>query len=633
MRLVHPPSLARFNDTGDSPARLRSGASASSWPEPARDQWEEYAFLLHHGLAPGTLAAAIDRAKQVGVPVHRFLIADRRLTEQAYVDAVAAHLDLKCLHSSEVLPAGTTPIDGTELSPRLLAIMTQDQRRRGMAVALTTPEGLIGRESADARRARLRHAVRGLRRLDPTLSAAGPIRQTQLLAIVVALGVPIGSAFVAPAATHTALLAAVSIPVFLVILFRLLVLSHLLARRKAGGGAKGRLGDAHLPYYAVLVPLFRESAVLPDLLEALARIDYPAAKLDCILVLEASDTATIATARAAVLPPFIRIVIVPDCLPRTKPKALNYALQLARGDLVAVFDAEDIPAPQQLRLAAHAFATGDPRLECVQASLLIHNARASWLNRQFALEYAALFEGLLPALARFRLPMPLGGTSNHFRRTFLETSGGWDPHNVTEDADLGIRIARAGGVIATIPSATWEEAPTRLKPWIGQRTRWLKGWMQTYLVHMRQPLRTLRELGLPGFLAFQALIGGVLLSSLLHPLIYVWLGWELSQGAFLVLPGDGLERAFVALAGFNLIAGCGSAMLLAAIAAHRVAATALIPWVVTMPLYWLLVSWAAWRAVFELAVAPYHWEKTEHAARRRPTQHAGVGDRSDIILF
>jgi cellulose synthase/poly-beta-1,6-N-acetylglucosamine synthase-like glycosyltransferase len=312
------------------------------------------------------------------------------------------------------------------------------------------------------------------------------------------------------------------------VVFRVVVLFTLLGDivSPLGRSRRNSIADCDLPSYSVLVPLFREVAVLPDLVDALGRIDHPPAKLDCMLVLEASDRATITAARAIALPPFMRIVVVPDCAPRTKPKALNYALQLARGELVAVYDAEDVPDPGQLRAAVQAFAAGGQRVVCVQAELAIHNASDSWITRQFALEYAALFRGLLPALARLRLPIPLGGTSNHFRRSFLDASGGWDPHNVTEDADLGIRIARRGGLVATIRSVTWEEAPSRLQPWIRQRTRWLKGWLQTYLVHMRNAAK-LRELGLVSFLAFQALMGGILLSCLLHPLFYIWMGWEL----------------------------------------------------------------------------------------------------------
>ncbi len=221
----------------------------------------------------------------------------------------------------------------------------------------------------------------------------------------------------------------------------------------------------------------------------------------------------------------------------------------------------------------------------------------------------------MPTLVKFELPTPLGGTSNHFRRDFLDSVGNWDPHNVTEDADLGIRIARAGGRIAMVDSITWEEAPANLGPWIGQRSRWLKGWMQTYLVHMRRPRRLWSELGLRNFLAFQALMGGILLSSLFHPVFYALFAWELYSGNVFAIPATALERGFLVLAGFNMLAGYLSAMVLAIVAAVRIKRHSLIPFVALMPLYWMFVSWAAFRGLVQLVTAPFYWEKTPHAAR------------------
>lgn len=578
----------------------------------------EYGFLLDQELDHAALDRAIIDAARLDVEPHSVILSTGMIAAQSYVEALADALGVQCLRPGQPPLGPTTLVDGTDLSPRVLAAMAHDHRLRGQAMALVTPEVLDSLEVEDVRGARLKRAVRGLRRLDPELSAAGPIRLWQLIALLIMVGLVIGGAIVAPAATRATLMACVAIPFFLVVLFRLVVLLTVIADIGEGGRpAPGVNRDRHLPAYSVMVPMFREQAVLPDLVEALSKLDYPAAKLDCMLVLEAADRETVAVARTMTLPPFMRIVVVPDCLPRTKPKALNYAIQLARGDFITVFDAEDVPDPRQLRKAVRAFAAGGPDVVCVQASLAIHNARASWLTRQFALEYSALFAGLLPALARFRLPVPLGGTSNHFRRSFLEAAGGWDPHNVTEDADLGIRIARRGGRIATIPSVTWEEAPERLRPWIGQRTRWLKGWMQTYLVHMRAPLKLWRELGAVPFLAFQALMGGVLLSCLLHPAFYAWMAWEIWQGEFLAASAEPIEQGLLLLGCFNLIAGYFCAMATAAITAGRARGFSMVPHVLLMPVYWLLVSLATWRALFELFHAPHFWEKTEHKARKK----------------
>jgi len=609
---VRTTPVARFTDDIDYLGAPRRGDREPPFHD------GDYAFLLGSGIDGAAIARAEDFARQLNVGAHEILLSGGAIGSQSYVAAVAAHLGVPALWPGQPPLGPTAIVDGTANGPRILRALVRDHQARGRKVALATPDVIDSLEAEEVRGARLKQAVGGLRRLDPDLSAAGPIRLWQLATVLGIIGLIIGGIAVAPSATRAVLMACVGVPFLLVVLFRVVVLLTVIARGPGGASQHARrIDEGDLPAYSVMVPMFRESAVLPDLVEALSRLDYPAAKLDCMLVLESSDRETIAVVRSMMLPPFMRIVVVPDCLPRTKPKALNYALQLARGDYIAVFDAEDVPDPQQLRKAVQAFAEGGPEVVCVQANLAIHNARSSWLTRQFALEYSALFAGLLPALARFRLPVPLGGTSNHFRRSFLDAAGGWDAYNVTEDADLGIRIARCGGQIATIPSVTWEEAPRRLRPWIGQRTRWLKGWMQTYLVHMRHPAELWRELGTASFMAFQALMGGVLLSSLLHPVFYVWMAWELWSGEFLSASAAPLEQGILLLACFNLVAGFISAMATAAITSGRMRGSFLLPHVLLMPIYWLLVSWAAWRAMIQLGTAPHFWEKTEHKARRR----------------
>jgi glycosyltransferase XagB len=185
------------------------------------------------------------------------------------------------------------------------------------------------------------------------------------------------------------------------------------------------------------------------------------------------------------------VIVVPCGLPQTKPRALNYALCFARGSLLTIYDAEDIPDPRQLRRAAAAFAVLPQDTACLQAELVFDNANENWLTRQFTIEYAMLFGMILPALAAHRLPLPLGGTSNHFRIDALRRAGAWDAYNVTEDADLGIRLARLGFDTDTITSCTYEEANVSLRNWMRQRTRWMKGFLATWLVHMREPLAAL----------------------------------------------------------------------------------------------------------------------------------------------
>lgn len=328
------------------------------------------------------------------------------------------------------------------------------------------------------------------------------------------------------------------------------------------------------------------------------------------LIVEADDGATLSALLAAHLPAGFETVLVPVAHPRTKPKALNYALARARGDFVAVYDAEDAPHPAQLRAALDAFAAGDDRLGAVQAPLLIDNTESSWLASQFAAEYSIQFRGMLPLLAHLRAPFPLGGASNHFRRAALEEAGGWDPFNVTEDADLGYRLARFGWRLGVIAPPTWEEAPARFMPWLRQRARWIKGHLQTWLVLMRNPVRTVRELGLGGFLWMQLVLGGGLVAACAHaPLLGILLASALLPDMVHVPPIDWMLVIF----------GYATASLGALFAAalernRRLALSAL-----TMPLYWPLSSIAALWAMVEIVVRPHYWAKTDHGATRRNT--------------
>lgn len=372
-----------------------------------------------------------------------------------------------------------------------------------------------------------------------------------------------------------------------------------------------------LPVYTILVPLFREAAIIPGLAKALRALDYPPDKLDIKFVLEEGDSETLEAAKAARLPSHVEFIIVPKSKPLTKPKACNYALAFARGEFLVVYDAEDVPDPRQLRMALAAFDEGGPRMACVQGQLMFYNARENWLTRQSAIEYAALFELLLPALARFGLPFPLGGTSTHFRTALLRRTGAWDPFNVTEDADLGLRLHELGFRTAVIPSLTQEEATLTPAAWMRQRTRWLKGWMQTLLVRLRAPWRTARQLRPAAFVFSYVVLGGFVLAALLHPFIYLMaLHWLLS--------GTGSMLAADPFAPFNLSVfamGYGVTLAASAIAARQRFGLALACHVALSPLYWLMISAAAYRALWQLARQPDYWEKTEHGlSRLRPKE-------------
>ena len=463
-----------------------------------------------------------------------------------------------------------------------------------------------------------RHAVENLARRKPEQSAQTRMALWQRLAFGFAAPALLAALVLAPAATLWAMTAGLALLFVPLIGFRLLAAHGLLASLGDGDRLRQpRAADHELPIYTLLVPLYREAHMLPRLVASLSRLDYPAAKLDIKLVLEASDRETIAAARRLRLPGSFELVIVPELAPRTKPKALNYALPLARGEYVAIYDAEDRPEPGQLRRALDAFRAGPPNLAAVQARLGLYNACDNFLTRQFTVEYCALFDGLLPALDRFALPIPLGGTSNHFRAAALKWLMAWDPFNVTEDADLGIRLARSGYRCAMLGSTTYEEAPAGFMSWLRQRTRWLKGYMQTWLVHMRDPAALWRELGPRGFLAFQIMVAGTVLSALAHPWFYAFAGFDLATRGLLGLPESPLGWPFWLIACFNLSMGYLASMALGALALRRRGYAGLLRQIPLMPVYWLLISAAAYRALWQFAFARFEWEKTEHGLAAR----------------
>ena len=465
--------------------------------------------------------------------------------------------------------------------------------------------------TAQFERDRLEHAVNMLRRASPRLSAAEPLVAWQRIGLVFAAGaVPLLTVLMANGASGSW---AIALPLFfaVIVFFRIAAVVFMFMQRERSAPLRVHLSDSELPPYSVIVPLYRESAVAPALLEAMRALNYPTAKLEILFVTEAADTSTRAALLDANPSHHMRILIVPAGQPQTKPRALNYALQSASGSLVAVFDAEDVPDPLQLRLAAAHFAASGPDLVCVQARLSIYNPDASILARQFTLEYAALFEAILPLLQRLGLPILLGGTSNHFRRSALDEVGGWDPFNVTEDADLGVRLARFGHAVAMLDSDTAEEAPALWRDWLGQRTRWLKGWMQTYAVHMRDPQQLWHDLGAWRFLGFQVTLGGMILSALVHPWFYAVTAYKLLAGQT-IFPAD---NTLWSLCCFNLAAGYLAGISLGLIAAWRSQGRVSALSAFLVPFYWLAISVASYRALHDLYMRPYHWEKTPHGPR------------------
>jgi glycosyltransferase XagB len=376
------------------------------------------------------------------------------------------------------------------------------------------------------------------------------------------------------------------------------------------------LPETELPTYTVLVPLFRETAVLPQLLHALSCLDYPPDKLDIKIILEENDKAMQAAVAGFTLPDYFDVLVVPEGKPQTKPRALNYAMQFARGDLLTIYDSEDIPQPNQLKLAAAQLAASGENVACLQAALEFYNPNENWLTRQFTAEYAALFHTILPTLAAYKLPLPLGGTSNHFRVSVLRSVGGWDPYNVTEDADLGIRLARYGYQTRVLHSSTYEEANPEIWNWLKQRRRWLKGFLQCWLVHNRNPLLLLGELKFKGFIVVQCMTLGIFLSSLLHPILLGFTIWNLQPGIWVEKIQDPIGGATIYLSIVILLLGYLSGILLSARGLRTIGIRSWGLVLLSIPAYWFLMSAAAWLALWDFCVAPYHWHKTRHGLSR-----------------
>jgi glycosyltransferase XagB len=467
----------------------------------------------------------------------------------------------------------------------------------------------------DARaRMRLRLAVWGLKDARPEDSAYRVVTAAQIWVGALFLATCLGFVLVAPGLALNVFVLTMSAANLAIAGFRVyLAVTAPVPEARAAGLRAADPDPTDLPRYSVLVPLYREAEVVPALLRALGALIYPAERIEYFLICEADDAQTLAAARdGAARDHRFRVIAVPPCAPRTKPKALNYALTFATGDCVVVYDAEDRPDADQLLKAARAFSEGPAALACLQARLNWYNRNDNWLTRAFALEYAMWFDYLLPGLERLGAPIPLGGTSNHFKTRALVAAGAWDPFNVTEDADLGLRLMRMGGTVATLDSTTLEEATSTIPAWLKQRSRWIKGYMQTWLVQMRDPVRLWQAAGAPGFAAFQLFVGGVVVTALVNPVL-----WIVSLGALvfwaLDAPGPLVDFGLIPAA-VSLLLGNAALIYLNMLCVLRRGWLDLVPAALATPLYWALISCAGYRAAHQLVVNPFYWDKTEHGA-------------------
>lgn len=380
-------------------------------------------------------------------------------------------------------------------------------------------------------------------------------------------------------------------------------------RRDTASPAAVMRPDLPLPVLSIIVALYREASIAPRLVRRLERLDYPRDRLEILLVVEDDDHLTRAALMAADLPPWFRMIVAPAGRIRTKPRALNIALDQCRGSIVGVYDAEDAPAPDQLRRVAAQFAAAPPDVVCLQGTLDFYNSHAHPMARLFTLEYAVWFRLMLRGFDRMRLVLPLGGTTLFFRRAALDQLGAWDAHNVTEDADLGLRLARRGWRTAMLDSVTLEEANCQPWSWVKQRSRWIKGYMMTWMVHSRHPRRLWRDLGPRRFIGMQAHFAGSVSQALLAPLM--WSMWGMLVGLphplQAILPAPMLTGAVVLLVLSGLLdIVCGF------IASRRLRGRVGVRWLPMQPFYNVLGTLAAYKALCELATRPFYWDKTTH---------------------
>lgn len=632
------PRLAR------TPARLApdpASAEAGGFPVVA----EEIAFLAGSGASREILAAVTARARRQGASPEDVLIREGHCSADLFYRSLAAVMGLPFASEFDVLrtppnmvlarcelahvqAAGGIDYVVAPRGPQIVNLLASGGR--GVAdmhrVGITTPGRLTRAILVNAGMTVAQRAADAPVGEDAGWSARTYPTTAQKVGLG---GLAASVAGLCWMAEDVAWLATTLALTACFVLQALLRIAALVSGRDATLVIRPRaLPDHLLPVYTVLVPLYREGRVLGDLVTALQKLDYPPAKLEIKLLVEEYDGETRRMALGLDLQPPFEVVVCPAGQPRTKPRALNVGLALARDGLLVVYDAEDRPDPDQLRLAAAQFAASPDAVACLQASLAIDNGDENWLTRHFAIEYAQLFDVVMPGLARLGLPIPLGGTSNHFRIEVLREAGAWDAWNVTEDADLGLRLARLGYRVGRLESTTWEEAPIAVRPWLRQRTRWLKGWLQTSLVHgLRRSAEQDRAGGIRLAVIF-AHTFGLVLSFLSWPFFSCAVAWHIATGA-LLSPGSDLQ-AIAAVLELS-VALIGAAIILwpwATGAAMRRLPLRLVD-AVLLPAYLLLGSWAGWCALVEFLHAPFHWAKTEHglARRRVERRRAPLGPR------
>jgi cellulose synthase/poly-beta-1,6-N-acetylglucosamine synthase-like glycosyltransferase len=591
-----------------------------------------YNRLLEWGFPQAPLCRALAAARCAGVAFEEALYADGEICEAQVVQALSDALGVRVVDAATAWPArggssyakivaaGMLRLADGRLAavPRgatLSFLLSARQKARPQCrLALVSRQDLI-EIAIDVDRENVADtAAFGLLRRQPRFAAAASLLRWQITAALVLAGCGLLASLVWDVAA-TRPLEVVACAFFLAITWLRLAA---VGAPIDPGRPRRRVADHLLPVYTILVPLCREDAAVAGLIASLSRLDYPRVKLDVKFLVEEDDEVTFDALAAIGVPGWIEIVPLPRGKPRTKPRALNVGLATARGSYLVVYDTEDRPDPRQLRQALACFARHCPLTAVVQARLRIDDDQYGFWPTQFRMEYAGLFGVLVPALAAFRLPVPLGGTSNHFRTALLVRMGGWDAFNVTEDAEIGMRLFRLGYATETIVSQTEEEAPSSCRAWLRQRTRWMKGWMITLLVHSRSPKALVAEFGPRGAAGFVLLTGGTVICALLEPVCLAILSAKAISGLALPTPSSLGDALLLSAFLVSFVLGHAAFALLGICGLHRSGRRISLGSLLGLPLYWLALSLAAWWALAELIIAPHHWAKTRHFMTRMP---------------
>jgi glycosyltransferase XagB len=611
-----------------SPNRMHDGAADATergYPRTGLRQVPNIPLslvCLHRaGTPPDRLLAAARMGASLNVTPEQVMLCEGWIDERAYYRALARWLGLgfidepfelgKGAHYPQSIVAGIAQsADGDWVCApegrRIEMLARFGRRATPVRVRITTPSNMRHSvEQAFARDA-AREASGELARKDAQACAASKPAFAQS-ATFIAIMVAVLACLTLTGPLHFVLSSLVSVLVGAAILLRLMACAA--SSRPLERPAS--LHDDDLPTYTIIVALHRESAIVRPLVGALDAIDYPRAKLDIKLVIEEDDVGTRRALEALDLPPRYHIIVAPDGAPRTKPRALNIALAQARGELVTVYDAEDEPKPDQLRKAAAVFAAAPANVGCLQGRLSIDNFRDGWIPTLFAIEYAALFEVMNRGLSTLDAPVALGGTSNHFRAAALRDVGGWDAWNVTEDIDLGFRLARHGYSVGALDSSTHEEAPARLRAWINQRRRWFKGWIQTLFTHTRSPRRLVQEAGPARAAGALLLVTGSLIGPMFGPAFALGLAMSIASGD--MFAHESLAGLIASMLWCSVCAGgVASALWPAWVGLKRRGLLHLAIFLPLLPVYWALMSLAAWWALIDFIRNPFYWAKTDH---------------------